>query len=80
MGWVYLERIKMFIKRNLKAILTQYASKFPVVAVVGPRQSGKTTLVKETYPDYKYFSLEDPDTVELFRADSRDFLEKDYGT
>ena len=70
----------MFIKRNLKAILTRYASKFLVVAVVGPRQAGKTTLVRKTFPKYKYFSLEDPDTLEAVRDDPRNFLEKDYGT
>ncbi len=70
----------MFIKRNLKAGLLKYASKFPVVALVGPRQSGKTTLVQKTFASHTYFSLEDPDTLELFRMDPRDFLEKDYGT
>jgi predicted AAA+ superfamily ATPase len=70
----------MFIKRNLETTLTHYASKFPVVAVVGPRQAGKTTLVKENFPNYKYFSLEDPDTFEIVQADPRDFLERNYGT
>lgn len=74
------ERGIMFIKRSLEATLTQYASKFPIVAVVGPRQAGKTTLVQENFPNYKYFSLEDPDTLETVRTDPRDFLERDYGT
>ncbi len=70
----------MFIKRDLETSLRHYAGKFPVVAVVGPRQSGKTTLVREVFPGYKYFSLENPDTLEAVRTDPRDFLEKDYGT
>ncbi len=70
----------MFIKRDLKAALEHYASKFPVVAVVGPRQAGKTTLTQETFPNHKYFSLEDPDTLDMVRADPRDFLERNYGT
>ncbi len=75
-----LERIAMFIKRTLKASLINYASKFPVVAVIGPRQSGKTTLTQETFPNHKYFSFEDPDTLEFVKNDPRGLLEKDYGT
>jgi uncharacterized protein len=70
----------MFIKRNLEPILLKYASKFSVVAVVGPRQAGKTTLAREAFPQHKYFSLEDPDTLEAIRSDPRYFLEKDYET
>lgn len=70
----------MFIQRTLAAALTRYASKFPVIAVVGPRQAGKTTIVQESFPQHKYFSLEDPDTLEIMQADPRDFLERDYGT
>jgi len=69
----------MFIKRDLTSTLIKYSSQFPVVAVTGPRQSGKTTLVKEIFPTHKYFSLEDPDTLEMVRSDPRDFLERDYG-
>lgn len=69
----------MFIKRRLEHDLRRFAGLFPVIAVVGPRQSGKTTLVRETFADYKYFSLEDPDTLDAVKADPRDFLERDYG-
>jgi predicted AAA+ superfamily ATPase len=70
----------VFIPRKLGPQLIRFATKFPVVAVVGPRQSGKTTLVRQTFGDYKYFSLEDPDTLDDVRADPRDFLERNYGT
>jgi len=70
----------MFVKRSLSEVLAKYASKFPIVAVIGPRQAGKTTLVQEIFPNHKYFSLEDPDTLEAVRADPRDFLESDYGS
>lgn len=70
----------MFIKRQLKPVLQNYASKFPVVAVIGPRQAGKTTLVQQVFTEHKYFSLEDPDTLEMVRMDPRGFLEKNYGT
>ncbi len=70
----------MFIKRNLQAVLENYASKFPVVAVIGPRQAGKTTIVREAFAGHTYFSLEDPDTLEAVNADPRYFLEKNYNS
>ncbi|HMQ89956.1 MAG TPA: ATP-binding protein [Flavilitoribacter sp.] len=45
------------ISEKIKAL----AAKFPVVSLTGPRQSGKTTLVRELFPDYKYINLEHPD-------------------
>lgn len=46
-------------------------SQFPVVTIIGPRQSGKTTLVKKTYPNMPYYSLEEPDTRQRLLADPR---------
>ena len=68
----------MFINRSLKNVLESYSHKFPVIVVVGPRQAGKTTLVRETFPNHTYFSLEDPNTLDLVMADPRDFLERAY--
>lgn len=68
----------MLIKRTLYHYLRDYAVKFPVIAVVGPRQAGKTTLVREAFPDYAYFSLEDPDVLAMVRMDPRAFLEHNY--
>ena len=48
------------IPRQLAAKAKQLASWFPVVSVTGPRQSGKSTLVRATFPDYDYVNLEDP--------------------
>lgn len=50
------------------------AGKFPVVSVTGPRQSGKTTLVRYVFSSYYYVSLEDPDTRLLVQSDPRGFL------
>jgi len=47
------------ITRDLTASILEAASQFPVIAVLGPRQSGKTTLVQKCFPNYKYISLED---------------------
>lgn len=50
------------------------AGKFPVISVTGPRQSGKTTLIKSMFPSYRYESLEDPDTRIYAQTDPRRFL------
>ncbi|OGB84311.1 hypothetical protein A3F66_01950 [candidate division TM6 bacterium RIFCSPHIGHO2_12_FULL_32_22] len=63
------------IKRQLKPSLLLAAKEYPIVALLGPRQSGKTTLAINTFPNYKYVSLEDPDTREYVTKDPRDFLE-----
>lgn len=49
-------------------------SKFPVLAVTGPRQSGKTTLLREIFSDYRYVSLENPNTRSFATEDPIGFL------
>jgi predicted AAA+ superfamily ATPase len=39
-------------------------AQYPVIAITGPRQSGKTTLLKNMFPDYRYISLENPESRE----------------
>lgn len=48
------------IPRIMAAQVRQMASWFPVVSVTGPRQSGKSTIVRTTFPSYAYVNLEDP--------------------
>jgi hypothetical protein len=55
--------------------LLDLAAMFKVVAVTGPRQSGKTSLVKSTFPQKKYVSLENPDTMSFAQSDPRAFLD-----
>lgn len=62
------------ITRNITKELVQSAAEYPVVTIVGPRQSGKTTLVQMTFPDKPYFSLENPDVRTAAEADPRGFL------
>lgn len=62
------------IPRELNQKLAQLAEKFPVVSVTGPRQSGKTTLLQNSFPDYQYYSLEDPDIRLFAQNDPRNFL------
>ena len=56
--------------------LLRLSKQYPVVTVTGPRQSGKTTLCKASFPHYFYCNLEDLDTREYARNDPRDFLEQ----
>ncbi len=65
----------MYLKRNLSEYLKKYLTKYPIVSVTGPRQSGKTTLTQKTCPNYKYVSLEEPDKLEFATEDPRAFLE-----
>lgn len=62
------------IQRTISKKLLHLAGLFPVVSITGPRQSGKTTLVKSTFPDYKYVTLEDPDIRMIALNDPRKFL------
>jgi predicted AAA+ superfamily ATPase len=62
------------ISRILEKKLTQLRSQFPVITLTGPRQSGKTTLVKHVFADLGYVSLEDIDNREFAVEDPRGFL------
>ena len=62
------------ITRKLTDRLLQLASYYPVVAVTGPRQAGKTTLCRATFPDKPYVSLESLDFREFAESDPRGFL------
>ena len=62
------------IKREIRNLVRQRASEFPVLTITGPRQSGKTTLVRACFPDYAYVNLEDPETRELAETDYRRFF------
>lgn len=62
------------IRRTLEKKLKSVAARFPVVTVTGPRQSGKTTLVKAVFKGYEYVSLELPDQRSYALEDPRGFL------
>jgi len=61
-------------KRAISAQLIRSLKSYPVLTLLGPRQSGKTTLVREIFSQYDYRSLEDPDIREIARSDPRGFL------
>lgn len=64
------------IKRKAQQTLLELARGFYVVAVTGPRQSGKTTLVQHVFSDKQYISLEDPDERDFAEQDPRRFLQR----
>ncbi|MFN7834350.1 MAG: ATP-binding protein [Burkholderiaceae bacterium] len=64
----------MIIPRQAAATLQRLAKGFPIVALTGPRQSGKTTLAKALFADKPYVSLENPDAREFAVADPKRFL------
>lgn len=63
------------IQRKAQNKLIELADSFKSVAVIGPRQSGKTTLVKATFPDKKYISLENPEQRNFALEDPKAFLD-----
>jgi hypothetical protein len=66
----------MLVHREITNAILSLASKYPVVALTGPRQSGKTTLLKLLFPDYEYVSLENPDIRMFAETDMNGFLKR----
>ena len=64
------------IQRQMAEWLKIMAREYAVVSIMGPRQSGKTTLAKMLFPDYGYVNLEDPDLRRAAEADGADFMDK----
>ena len=62
------------IRRTAQQTLISLAKGFPVVAITGPRQSGKTTLARIAFPEKPYLSLEDPDIQAAAENDPRGLL------
>lgn len=63
-----------YIKRKIESTILEAAKYFPVITVTGPRQSGKTTMLKQIFPHLHYYSLEDLDTRSFAMEDPVRFL------
>lgn len=61
-------------KRVLEDKLLEYVNYFSVVGLTGPRQSGKSTLLRHTLKGYRYATFDDPALVDLFFSDPQKFL------
>lgn len=68
-----------YINRDLHELLIRMAGWFPVVSLTGPRQSGKSTLVRHAFPDYSYVTLEDPQTRRAALEDPVSFIRNRKG-
>ncbi|MDX9774187.1 MAG: ATP-binding protein [Bacteroidales bacterium] len=66
----------MIIHRKIVAHLKEMLEKYPVVSLTGPRQSGKTTILRSAFSEYKYFNLERIDIREMISADPLGFLKE----
>ncbi len=65
-----------YISRRIEPTVLSMASFFPVVTILGPRQSGKTTLVRKIFPAYTYINLESPDIRLFAESDPKAFLSR----
>lgn len=68
------------IDRCMEKSLAASARVYPILTVTGPRQSGKTTLVRKVFPNYDYVSLENPDDRAFALDDPRGFLNRFQGS
>ena len=62
------------INRGLYDVVKENLHYFSIVTITGPRQSGKTTLIRHMFPDMPYYSLETPDTLAMAMSDPVFFL------
>lgn len=67
------------VARTLRRYLQRDAQYYPVLTVTGPRQSGKTTLVRGAFPEHEYVSLEETEHRLFARDDPRGFLRRYRG-
>ena len=63
-------------KRSLEAEIKALAKKYPIVTLLGPRQSGKTTLVKAAFPDKPYVNMENAENRAFATIDPKGFLQQ----
>lgn len=64
------------IKRDLEETLKRISEQYPAITLTGPRQSGKTTILKKVFTNKPYFNMEEPDTRLKFISDPRGFLKQ----
>ena len=66
------------IDRHISSAIRAQVGKYSVLTITGPRQSGKTTLIRQLFGDLPFFTLENPDTRRAFSDDPRSFFQQ-YG-
>jgi predicted AAA+ superfamily ATPase len=66
----------MGANRTISKSINVYLKKYPIIAITGPRQSGKTTMLKKQFSKYRYVNLENPDMREYAIRDPRAFMKE----
>lgn len=66
----------MIVQRELETAIKGVMNMYPIIALTGPRQSGKTTFLKNAFPDYQYVNLEDHDIRSFAENDPRAFFKQ----
>src|SRR5882724_7203579 len=64
----------MFIKRAMENSIKNGAQQIPVIAIVGPRQSGKSTLAKTLFSSHIYLDMQDAELLDFATRDPKGFL------
>lgn len=64
----------MIIKREISKFIIKSAKTYPIIGIIGPRQSGKTTIAQSIFPKYKYINLEIPENRRFAEDDPQGFL------
>lgn len=63
-----------YIQRAMASAIVEASEYFPVVTLTGPRQSGKSTILRHLFAETPYFSMEDPDVRQAVKSDPKGFL------
>jgi predicted AAA+ superfamily ATPase len=71
--WYIVSNMNM-LKRDIEAICRKDLETFPIVTLTGPRQSGKSTLLRLMVPEWRYVNLEDPSQLDFASEDPKGFL------
>jgi len=66
---------QIYVRRSIEVALAKLVDSFPAVAVVGARQTGKSTLLREAFPAYRYVTFDDPMVAQRATDDPKLFLE-----
>ncbi|MEM1216916.1 MAG: AAA family ATPase, partial [Bacteroidota bacterium] len=66
----------MYIERSISTTIQAQLAWYPILYIGGPRQSGKTTLLRTVFPEKVYFNLEVPEVRALAETDPRRFLDQ----
>ena len=72
---ILIANMYKMIDRRITPILQARLKKFPILTLTGPRQSGKSTLLRSYFPEYRYYNLERADIRRLILTDPVGFLQ-----